>query len=195
MKERITKKTYTYEPDLAAEKSIVRELETGKVVFEATIYNLNNLEHHREQIKLDLGLMPGNRTKQIVLIKAHRKPTPRQFFDFDMNYYDPDEEEPRTSDDIIYAYIPEAEYRDIGFDDLYSDMLDCVIAGLDLFAADPGWSDGEYGFESFDELAETHHHPEVGESQVITDTDKVKEGFELIKQGVVEMMMGFDFDG
>ena len=65
------KKTYTYKTDFTAEKSVVKNPETGKVVFEMTLYNPNNLEHHRQQIELCLGLMPGNRTNEIELIEVH----------------------------------------------------------------------------------------------------------------------------
>ena len=162
------KKTYTYELDLEAQKSVVKNPETGKVVFEMTLYNPNNLEHHRQQIEFQLGMMPGNRTNEIELIqvemkekKSDQKPTLRQFLDSDMNWYHPEYNETQDEDDII-EYIPNVKHRDLGFDDIYSDILDCVIDG-------------------FDPLTDYN-------------ANNVKEGFKLIKQGVAQMLQGSNLD-
>ena len=127
--------------------------------------------------------------------KVFVKPTPRSLMGFDMNHYHPDAGDNPDPEDAIRTYIPAAEDRDIGWDDLYSDMLDCVVEGLDMFAADPLWSDGVDGFESFDQLAEVNHHPKVGEYQPIYDRAKAEEAFKHIKAGVAKMVESFDFEG
>ena len=114
------------------------------------------------------------------------KPRSRQVHNFEMSYYrEEDRQEDPDPDDVIYSYLQEEE-RDIGSDDLYSDLLDCLVAGLDLFALNPLWSNGQDGFDKFEELLE---------QEVIFNEDKAREGFEKIKEGVVAIMEGFDFDG
>ena len=175
-------------------------------ITEETIGGLEaTIEELRNDITLDEGMSSLDACLDVVKTQLDAtvklctdedvKPQPRSFMGCDMNYYHPEDEGALDPDNVIHEHITDPKARDLGYDELYSDLLDCVVAGLDLFAANPLWSDGDSGFETFDQLAETHHHPEVGDYQPVYDADKVKEGFEIIKSGVAKMLEGFDYDG
>ena len=68
--EKSNTKTYTYEVNVANLSSSIKDKDTGKEVFEMKIVNPRNMNHHREQIMFQLGMMPGNRTKEIELIEV-----------------------------------------------------------------------------------------------------------------------------
>ena len=99
--------------------------------------------------------------------------------------------------EVIYEYRA-VEDRDIDHDSLYSELMDGVMSGLDLFAvADHGWSHGS--FDKFDDLVDKEVlYP--GESEgdgwnVIPDREKLQVAFDLLKTAVVDIMLTFDFDG
>lgn len=107
---------------------------------------------------------------------------------FDLNYRDEDGE-------IIHEY-ESADSDRMSYDGLYSELLDKIIGGLDTFAQDPLWSDGVSGFDRFEELmTRTTLIDGYEYGPVIFDQSKIEEGLEQIKEAIVTMMDGFDFDG
>ena len=111
-------------------------------------------------------------------------------FDDDREIYSVNEDPPE--DDRIYDYIDEADDRSES-DGLYSALLDSILHGLDEFAQDPAWTDGDSPFKNFEELMTRDTHPEWEHfTPVIWDRTKVEEAVALIKEAVATMILGFD---
>ena len=65
-----TKKIYTYEIKVINQIAIVKDPDTGEVVFEMPIYDSEGL---KDQLKLQLEMMPDNRNKEIGLVEVRYK--------------------------------------------------------------------------------------------------------------------------
>ena len=175
-------------------------------ITEETIGGLEaTIEELRNEITLDEGMSSLDACLDVVKTQLDAtvklcndedvKPQPRSFMGCDMNYYHPEDEGALDPDNVIHKHVTDPDTRDWGYDELYSDLLDCVVSGFDRFANNPLWSDGIDGFETFDQLAEETPHPLTGTTQAIYDADKVRKGFETIKEGIAQMLEGFDTEG
>ena len=98
---------------------------------------------------------------------------------FDLNYRNEDGE-------VIYEYESPDSDR-MSHDGVYSELLDAMVRGLDTFAQDPLWSDGVNGAADFNDLV-------TGDYGLVYNVSKIEEAFELMKESVATMMLGFDIE-
>ena len=99
---------------------------------------------------------------------------------FDLNYRNEDGE-------VIYEYEPPESDR-MSPDGLYSELLDSIVKGLDIFAQDPLWTDGVDGFDRFEDLLTCDKE----KCDLIYNVSKIEEAFEQIKDAVDTMILGME---
>ena len=106
--------------------------------------------------------------------------------------YDMDQGYDHGEDHVIYPYIPADQDREES-PGLYSDLLDSMISGLNLFAQNPKWTDGQKGFDRFEELMTQNCVIDGNQyGPVIYDPDRVERALRLMKKAVAELILGFD---
>ena len=103
-----------------------------------------------------------------------------------MHYFDLDYK--NEEGEVIYEY-ESADSDRMSPDGLYSELLDSIIKGLDLFAQNPYWIDGD-GFCRFEELMTC----DKDECDLIYEVSNIEEAFGHMKTAVVTMLQGMDIE-